>query len=129
VRGAALLTAAVVAVALVPAAAGVAPDPRLAVFSGDPVGIRGKHFKPGERLVVTFAAGPDLRADPPRWRYRIVFADEVGGFVTRFRDLRMTRCSSYRAGARGSLGSRAFVERTVTCREPAGRTHVGAKPS
>ncbi len=119
-RGAALVIATVVAVALVAPAAGAGPDPRVAVFSGDPVGVRGKHFKPGERLVVTFAAGPALRADPPRWRYRIVFADEAGAFATRFRGLRLTKCTSYRAGATGSSGSRAFVERSVTCAEGAG---------
>ena len=61
------------------------------MFAGDPVGIRGMHFKPGEVVTITFAAGPALRADPPRWRYRIVIADAEGLFDVRFRELRLTR--------------------------------------
>jgi hypothetical protein len=115
VRGAALLLAVLATAALAPAAAGELADPRLAVYAGDPVGLRGKNFKPGERIVVTFAAGQALRADPPRWRYRIVIADAGGFFDVRFREVRLTRCRSYRAGARGDRGSRAFVERSVEC--------------
>jgi hypothetical protein len=115
VRGAAVLATTVAAAALVPVAGSAGADPRVAVFAGDPVGVRGKHFKPAERVTVTFAAGAALRTDPPSWRYRIVTADAAGGFVARFKEITLTRCTSFVTRARGSLGSRAFFERSVRC--------------
>ena len=124
-RGAVLLVVVVAAAALVlaPAGTGARTDPRVAVVTGTPVGVHGRYFKPGERIVVTFAAGSALRAQPPRWRYRIVIATVDGLFDVRFPEAKLTRCTSYRVAARGDLGSRAFVQRDVKCqavRTPSG---------
>ena len=82
-----------------------------------PVVVRGGHCRPRERVVVVFAAGAALRADPPRWRYRRVAADAQGRFAVRYLDVVVPRCTSYRTQARGHLGSRASYERTVRCAE------------
>jgi hypothetical protein len=118
-RGVVLSLAVVAAVALVPVAVGERVDPHLSVFAGDPLGVRGTNFQPAERVTVRFAGGADLRADPPRWHYRIATSDETGTFAVRFKDFTLTRCTSYAVRARGSLGSAAFFERTVRCRRGA----------
>ena len=115
-RGAALLAASLLAAAVAPVALGVDPNPQVAVSAGDSVDVRGRHFQAGERVLVRFAAGAALRADPPSWHYRRATADGHGGFAVSFAEITLTRCTSFSARVAGSRGSSAFVERTVRCK-------------
>jgi hypothetical protein len=68
-------------------------------FAGTSVVITGTHFRPGEKLSVTFVA-----IETPHTRG--AKASSVGAFKVNFGTLPISECSPYKLTIKGSLGSR-----------------------
>ena len=89
----------------VPARAAVVV-PRVAL-SGDPVVVRGFNFFPREQVRVTVGA---------RGAYsKRIVALRNGSFRTSFPLASVEGCGAFTVSAIGSLGSRAYLKRTVGC--------------
>lgn len=103
-------TAVLLAVAAIAAgtAAAATTGPRLLLASTQPVAVRGVHFRPAERVVVTATVSGDTAR-------KTVTATAAGSFVVRFPTLTSGACASYFLHARGADGSTATLHFIPEC--------------
>jgi hypothetical protein len=107
----ALATVAAAAAAIASAATATRVAPSLSVAARQPVAIRGVHFLPRERVVVTATADDTQTAR--------VRANASGSFLVSFPGMVLDRCTGLRVRAAGSRGSIALLKLPLPACMPA----------
>ena len=92
-------------------AATTAP-PTLQIARLTPLVVAGSHFRSHERVRVSAAVSPEVRAT------RVATASAAGSFRVGFGDLATDRCTGVRVVAVGASGSRAALKAAPQCPPP-----------